>query len=281
MNQSTLSKHIQALERELEAPLFRRSTRVVELTDYGQTFLPYAQSIVRTQFEYTSALRRLRDSRETSFVLDCVPTLAQYGFADLLLAFRKAYPDCAVKVEENDPYDAIRRIQQRQCDLALSWDQPTPAGVVERIPFTSDRLVAVVARDHLLAGRGTIPLRELREELLCFPRSGTYLYDLCRKSCQEAGFVPYVVCDSDRLENILNVVADGRHTALFMAETVEYVRRRTTSALTGYEILDLTPEIRADLSLYRLRDGALSPAAGRFLDFFRSWITAGGRPDAG
>ena len=40
MNQSTLSKHIKSLENELGVPLFTRTTRRVELTSYGQTFLP-------------------------------------------------------------------------------------------------------------------------------------------------------------------------------------------------------------------------------------------------
>lgn len=38
MNQSTLSKHIKSLENELGINLFLRTTRRVELTNYGQTF---------------------------------------------------------------------------------------------------------------------------------------------------------------------------------------------------------------------------------------------------
>ena len=45
MNQSTLSKHIKSLENELGVELFTRTTRRVELTSYGQTFLPYARTI--------------------------------------------------------------------------------------------------------------------------------------------------------------------------------------------------------------------------------------------
>lgn len=47
MNQSTLSKHIKSLENELGINLFLRTTRRVELTNYGQTFLPYFASGLR------------------------------------------------------------------------------------------------------------------------------------------------------------------------------------------------------------------------------------------
>ena len=59
MNQSTLSKHIKSLEIELGVPLFTRTTRRVELTNYGHTFLPYAQSIARAEFSGTSAIKQL------------------------------------------------------------------------------------------------------------------------------------------------------------------------------------------------------------------------------
>ena len=38
MNQSTLSKHIKSLENDLGVALFTRTTRRVELTNYGEIF---------------------------------------------------------------------------------------------------------------------------------------------------------------------------------------------------------------------------------------------------
>ena len=46
INQSTLSKHIAVLEKELGQKLFHRTTRQVELTDFGRDFLPYAEKII-------------------------------------------------------------------------------------------------------------------------------------------------------------------------------------------------------------------------------------------
>ena len=44
--QSTLSKHIMSLEKQLGHPLFSRSTRRVTLTEFGISFLPYAHSLL-------------------------------------------------------------------------------------------------------------------------------------------------------------------------------------------------------------------------------------------
>ena len=42
ISQSTLSRHIQSLENELQNKLFDRTTRSVQLSEFGKFFLPYA-----------------------------------------------------------------------------------------------------------------------------------------------------------------------------------------------------------------------------------------------
>ena len=49
VSQATLTRHIQALEQELGEPLFSRTTRKTSLTEFGQAFLPYAESMVQLQ----------------------------------------------------------------------------------------------------------------------------------------------------------------------------------------------------------------------------------------
>lgn len=60
LSQPTLSRHIKELEEELGVPLFSRTTRHVELTEYGQYFLPFAHQIVSAEDEYTEGLAKMR-----------------------------------------------------------------------------------------------------------------------------------------------------------------------------------------------------------------------------
>lgn len=57
ISQPTLSKHIQAMERELGGKLFNRSTHGVSLTEFGELFLPFAIRISDVQNEYESVLQ--------------------------------------------------------------------------------------------------------------------------------------------------------------------------------------------------------------------------------
>ena len=61
MSQSTLSKHIMAMERELGCNLIDRSQRHVTLTAQGEALLPYAQKIATLQHRYLAAIQIAAD----------------------------------------------------------------------------------------------------------------------------------------------------------------------------------------------------------------------------
>ena len=64
VNQSVISRRVQALEKELETQLFERNSRHVSLTEDGRAFLPYAQRAINAQRDGMNALkgRTLRKS---------------------------------------------------------------------------------------------------------------------------------------------------------------------------------------------------------------------------
>ena len=98
MNQSTLSKHIKSLENELGVDLFTRTTRRVELTSYGHTFLPYARTIVRTEFEGTSAIKRLQNVENGLLTIASIPSMPQYQITMFLAQFQQFHPETTVPV---------------------------------------------------------------------------------------------------------------------------------------------------------------------------------------
>lgn len=277
MNQSTLSKHIKVLEALLEVPLLERTTRAVELTDYGHAFLPYAQTMVRTEFECISALRLEKEVHSNGVHISSIPTLAQYGLANLLVSFRNGNLDYPLHVEEIDSYASLRALSQRRCELSFCWDLPSsllPEGVrpVVRLPFFREQLVAVVAKSHPLSSRKTISLLDLREENLCFMKG--YFFDLASSACQQAGFIPHIACSTDYIENILDVVSNDGHAALLPAQCIRYAQNSSQYVRETFSLLNVSPAIQATLSLCHLEDVPLSPAGQRFLDFYTAWTKA-------
>jgi DNA-binding transcriptional LysR family regulator len=63
--QPAVSQQIRRLERELGVDLFHRTTRTVELTPAGETFLGHAQRILDAVGNATQAIRQIGTSRST------------------------------------------------------------------------------------------------------------------------------------------------------------------------------------------------------------------------
>lgn len=275
MNQSTLSKHIRSLEEELGVKLFDRTTRHIELTKYGQALLPYAREIMRTQFEYSAELRRLKDEDNGTITIGTIPPMAQYHVTGPLFGFRRAYNEYSIRILEADSTELIQALKEKRCELAFVRDNMPPqersktsGDQIVRIPYIEDRLVAVLPAGHPLAGQKSISLRDLKGDNMCFLKEGTLLYDLCRNACQSAGFIPNVVFNSHHIDSILDRVTRGNDTALMMDHHVKYPEGSGLPSDVPFSVVPVEPVIRTWVSLCFTREKKHSDACHAFVRYF-------------
>lgn len=279
LNQSTLSKHIKAMEQELGVSLFTRTTRKVELTEFGHALLPYAQSITKLQFDYSAMLLQKKKQHKTLITIGSIPTMAQYNITNILLEYQRVCPDCYFKIIEEDSNNLKKLLQERKCELIflretkrILEEEFLHEELLVRIPYASDYLVAVLPANHPLAGRTELTLRDLKEEHFCFLKENTMIHGLCRIACQEAGFIPNIVFDSHSLESILNMVATGGCVALLMNNHVEYPLHSRPSIQSPFTAVKLVPPVTTKVSLCYLRNTPLSAAAEDFVNFFKETV---------
>lgn len=92
MSQSTLSKHIMAMEHELGCKLIDRSQRHVTLTAQGEALLPYAQKIATLQHRYLAAIQIGAGEPLEHLTVGSIPIMAPYGITDAVIDFQQANP---------------------------------------------------------------------------------------------------------------------------------------------------------------------------------------------
>lgn len=285
LNQSTLSKHIKSMESDLGVPLFERTTRTVNLTEFGTALLPYAKSIVQIQFEYSAMLLQKKNYQNNLVTIGSIPSMAQYKITNLLLDFQKLHPECTPKVMEEDSVVLKKMLLQKKCELAFIRDSKNiledeyfNENTVERIPYLSDHLVAVLPKNHPLSGFLEITLRQLQNEKLCFLKENTLLYDLCRFACQEANFIPNIVFDSHRLDSILDMVTNGDCIGLLTNQHVKYPLNSTFAMEPPFCTVKIVPAITTQISLCYLKHVKLSAAAKQFVEYYKSSAAQGDIP---
>ncbi|WP_159838572.1 LysR family transcriptional regulator [Nocardia sp. CY41] len=172
--QSALSHQIARLERELGARLFERTSRRVRLTPAGAAFLPAARQCLdaaeRAAAEVAAAVGEVRGR----LAVGLIPTVAAVDIPEALREFRTRYPHVRISLRVGASEELVERVVQGALDVAFLGLPVTarPRGVAAH-ELARDRLVAVVARDHPLAGAPTVDLRMLSAEVFVDLPAGT------------------------------------------------------------------------------------------------------------
>jgi DNA-binding transcriptional LysR family regulator len=119
ISQSSLSKMIIALEKELGVSLFDRSKRKVFLTPAGEAFLGHARKLNDT---YKAMVVEMDGYKTTldSFSIATIPVLTQYGITTLLAQFRVLHPNIRFSLDEIDGLNILPALDEHRFDLAFT-----------------------------------------------------------------------------------------------------------------------------------------------------------------
>jgi DNA-binding transcriptional LysR family regulator len=133
LNQSSLSRSISALERDLNVPLFHRHARGLILTEHGDALFRAALDmrrsleVTRQRFAETSE-RPVGDLKVTATV-----GIGGIWLTNRIAEFLDLYPEVNVQlILTNDDLD----LAMREADLAIRLRRPVQADLIQRRLFT-------------------------------------------------------------------------------------------------------------------------------------------------
>ena len=260
ISQSSLSKHIKALERELGVELFNRTTRRVQLTEHGRVFLPFARKLAATAHDAEVAMANATDNERRIIGIGSIPVMVPYGITEVLHCFERDHPNVRLRLTEGEADYLKDLLRKRQLDLAfirecdIGHAEAVGIGLEDgddefaATDYTDDRLAAVLPSGHPLAMRPSVKLGELaNEEFLLLPQ-GTVMDALIMDACAVEGFVPEVRYRGTRAENIIDLVGRGMGVSLLMRKPAAYLARSAVS------VVDIENPIVTKIRVYRLRD---------------------------
>jgi len=258
-SQSTLSKHIKNLEKELGVSLFDRTTRKVVLSKYGQILLPYAQQITELQDKYTAVLQSSLETERDILTVGSIRALAQYRITDVLVNFKQSHPKTVVNILQLSSRALKEMVRQQKCELAFIRDMNEVDDDLVKIPYTTDTMVAVLPITHALANEKLIPLHRLANDDFVLLEKESYQYRLCMSACGQSGFEPKVAFTDERIENLIGLVSQGMGVSLLMKPLALYAYNPKIA------IVDITPIVTTEISLCYLKAVTLTEAAKHFI----------------
>ncbi|MCR5715364.1 MAG: LysR family transcriptional regulator [Lachnospiraceae bacterium] len=272
MNQSTLSKHIKALEESLGVTLFDRNTRSVELTEYGEQLYPYAKQISQLHYQYRHELNRKKLNLLT---IGSIPSMPQYHITELISRFKQTHPKIKIQIDEADSNDLIKHLMRGSVDVAfLRFFTPSlSAKTAEEthltlLPHAQDHLVAMIPKGHCLYGQKSLSFQDLESHRLCLLPEKTMFYEVIINAFRNAGVVPNIYYTSHRPINLLAMSAKEQCIALVLSAPFLGYESALENFRERFFCAEVTPTISSTLSLGYPEDAKLSTPARQFIEFF-------------
>lgn len=272
-SQSTISKRIDALEKEIGIRLFERSGRSqLALTDEGRELICEFEAIESAYGELSRHIDMLRDSQCHDLRLGIVDGLSTFGEDELIIAFEKAHPHVAMSQRLGNNARLFQLLRSRQIDAAIvalldaeeqrSYDD---GSVVFHDMWDLDLKIAI-RTDHPAIDDGKVALASLKDESFLFRsfHEGMKTDPKIRRfvsACESEGFEPNLQFSTDRKTMVLNMVATGQCVAPLMY--------RPMILMKGLEVLPLDKSyygFSIKLAYLRSNDNRTLPLFLNFLD---------------
>ena len=255
ISQPALTARLQALEQELDTPLFRRSHAGMVLTPAGRAFLPHAERAMEAIRDGHSIVSELEHGVIGELALAVAPAVSAYVLPEILVRFTERHPDVRLLVRTGHSEEIVDLVSRGQVELGIIR-QLRDARVRSR-PLYEDELVLVAPPDHPFARVGSVDVSLIRHaQLILFDRTSSY-YDVTNALFRVAGVVPRGVTEVDNIEAAKRMVERGLGVALLPGTAV--ADAIVTGALREIELIGASTIRRRIVAIERPGSRATSP----------------------
>ncbi len=150
LSQSAVSHSMRALETDVGCRLFDRIGKKVFLTQAGETLQMHAEKILGEMQLARRNLQHLGKWGKVRLRIGASSTACQHIIPEVLLEFRKHYPDCAIEIEPGDAMHVIDGLMTHRIDLAIGMEIQSEHPLIFHHLF-HDELKFITAPEHAWA----------------------------------------------------------------------------------------------------------------------------------
>lgn len=260
ITQPSLSHAIRQLEAELGVPLFEKTGRNTVLTRFGAEFLDCARRTLATLDQGVTSLRHSAQG-EGVIRLGFLRVLGTDYVPALAARFLAANPGRNIRFtfHTERTQALLDGLLQQDYDLVFC-SQPPPELRVTAVPVTRQDLVLIVPKDHPLAARHSVDLREALPYPQIYFSSGSGLRNVVDGLFEAVGGTPRIAYETEEDQVIAGLVAQG-----FGIAVVPYMDLLLKLNLSMLQIS--APPYRREFFLVKNDGVFLTPAAQAFRSF--------------
>ena len=256
LSQSAASRRVDKLEEALGVDLFVRTTRRVELTTIGRTFVHKARAVMN---ELENALLGITDFAERisgEITVACVPSAVAYFLPRVIGEFHRLHPRIRVRLIDESCADILRAVANGEDDLGITYIG-TQEPDIEFEPLLDDPFVVACPSNHALAKRRRLTWAELAKHDYVSLAQGSGNRFLLDQALAHIGQKPEWFCEVRHVPALVSLVEAGLGIGV-----VPCLAMPPRSRLVSIVLEE--PTISRTIGIIRRRGQALSAAAQAF-----------------
>lgn len=265
ISQSSLSKHIKALEQELGVALFERTTRSIRLSGAGERYLPYAKEIARLCTESEMEMDNYKNQSAPSFTIAVMQNPQYYNMAKYITGFQKAYPSISFSLIEADEFSLYDMFRRKLFNIFPTFSNFRGPEEFTFMPMVKSSIVAIFPKVHPCAEAQTVSLHQLAGERLLLPTRGGSLSNLIQTAFNQEKISPDVVYEGSSV-GCIELVKTGMGVSLHAREFAAMLHRDA-----DISCVEISPELSFTYGLGHRAFENLSHVEKLYLSYMKKY----------
>jgi LysR family cys regulon transcriptional activator len=269
-SQPSMSRQVQALEKELGVAIFARSRRrMLGLTPPGEEAVAIARKVIRDTEGLAHVGRDYHARESGSLVVTTSHTHARYVLPRVIRAFTARYPKVRVTLRQGNPTQVAQWVGAGEADLLICSSATRHVSGLVLLPCYDQHKIVLAPRDHPLVRARRLTIDALARHPLITYDSDFPTHSQVMRAFAKAGREPNVILSATDVDVMKTYVKSGLGIAIIAALAYDPKEDR------GLKAVDARHLFESNKIYVGIRRGAyLRRYALDFIGMFAPQITA-------
>jgi DNA-binding transcriptional LysR family regulator len=209
ISQPPLSRQIIELEEEIQARLFIRNNKKVELTEAGKYLQKEVKELFLNLESITLKTKKIAGNVSGEFRIAYISSIYAAVISELIQYLKEQFPYVNFKLYEVSTSKQIAALEQEKIDLGIIRSPVKSPKIKSQLWFRDG--FSVVYNNSLIHLNSEKDIPKLQDETFVFfnKEYAPHYYEVLLELCAFYGFTPKVVHESNNINSIVQLVKSG------------------------------------------------------------------------
>ena len=266
ISQPPLSRQIMELEEELQARLFIRNNKKVELTEAGKYFENEVREIFQHLERISVKTKKIADNVSGEFRIAYISSIYSSVISDLIKHLKERFPYVNFKLFEVSTTRQITALEQGKIELGIIRSPIKSPKIKSQLWFQDG--FSVVYNKSVIQITSEEEIPNLKDETFVFFNKdyAPHYHEVLLELCAFYGFEPKIIHESNNINSIVQLVKNGLGISIVPSNIVKNNKDPEIGFIELKKVKLLT-----DVSLISSKedDSEITKAAAAFLLNFK------------